>query len=178
MDCVRPSALGTDAMVGTHRPVAPWLSRGANSGDPGRQTASSTQPPTVRVVACRPVLVRIEMPDGSTVDSDRPQDSEHPKCWGHPARLSGARDATAQCCPEQCVVPKRSQSKRPYPIQGRCGRRPRRRPGSRFVPAKGSTDRAGEVRRLGTEPSGRAVAGASAAATRAVPSRPGKSRCG
>ena len=70
------------------------------------------------------------------------------------------------------------QSKRPYPIQGRCGRRPRRRLGSRFVPAKGSTDRAGEVRRLGTEPCGRAVAGASAAATRAVPARPGKSRCG
>ena len=31
------SALGTDAMVGTHRPVAPWLSLGANSGDPGGQ---------------------------------------------------------------------------------------------------------------------------------------------
>jgi hypothetical protein len=71
-----------------------------------------------------------------------------------------------------------SKGKRPYPIQGRCGRRPRRRLGSRFVPAKGSTDRAGAVRRLGTEPCGRAVAGASAAATRAGPARPGKSRCG
>ena len=37
----------------------------------------------MRVVACGPVLVqgpvRIEMPDGSTVDSERPQDLEHPK---------------------------------------------------------------------------------------------------
>jgi hypothetical protein len=71
-----------------------------------------------------------------------------------------------------------SKSKRPYPNQGRCGRRPRHRLGSRFVPAKGSTDRAGEVRRLGTEPCGRAVAGGPAAATRAAPARPGKSRCG
>jgi hypothetical protein len=182
MDSVRPSALGTDAMVGTHRPVAPWLSRGANSGDPGGQTASSTQRRTVRVVACGPVLVqgpvRIEMPDGSTVDSDRPQDSEHPKCWGHPARLSGARDAPRSAVPDNVWSQNGSKSKRPYPIQGRCGRRPRRRPGSRFVPAKGSTDRAGEVRRLGTEPCGQAVAGGPAAATRAVPARPGKSRCG
>src|SRR5271166_1538309 len=58
MDSVRPSALGTDAVVGTHRPVAPWLSRGANSGDPGEQTASSTQRRTVRVVAGGPVLVQ------------------------------------------------------------------------------------------------------------------------
>jgi hypothetical protein len=64
------------------------------------------------------------------------------------------------------------------PNQGRCGRRPRHRLGSRFVPAKGSTDRAGEVRRLGTEPCGRAVAGGPAAATRGAPARPGKSRCG
>jgi hypothetical protein len=65
--------------------------------------ADNTQRRTVRVVAGGPVLVkglvRVEMPDGSTVDSDRPQDSEHPKCWGHPARLSDARDAPRSAVP-------------------------------------------------------------------------------
>jgi hypothetical protein len=181
MDCVRPSALGTDAMVGTHRPVAPWLSRGANSGDPGGQTASSTQRPTVRVVACGSVLVQ-----GRSASRCLTARWIRTGLRTRNTRNAGAirRGCLLPATPPRSAVPDNvwsqngSKGKRPYPIQGRCGRRPSRRLGSRFVPAKGPTDRAGAVRRLGTEPRGRAVAGASAAATRAVPARPGKNRCG
>jgi hypothetical protein len=48
----------------------------------------------------------------------RSQDSEHPKCWGHPARLSGARDAPAQCCPGQPVVPNGSKKQAAVPYPG------------------------------------------------------------
>jgi hypothetical protein len=76
----------------------------------------------MRVVACGPVLVqgpvRIEMLMAARWIRNRPQDSEHPKCWGHPARLSGARDAPAQCCPGQRVVPKRVQKQAAVPYPG------------------------------------------------------------
>jgi hypothetical protein len=95
-------------------------------------------------------------------------------------RISAARKpTTAAWIVNRLVTPAQVCPTAPgRPNQGRCGRRPRHRLGSRFVPAKGSTDQAGEVRRLGTEPCGRAVAGGPAAATRGAPARPGKSRCG
>lgn len=181
MDSVRPSALGTDAMVGTRRPVAPWLSLGANSGDPGGQRRAAPNDEQCGSWRADPCWCRGRSASRCLMAAR----------WIRTGLRTNTRNAGAirRACPVPATPPRSavpdnvwsqngSKSKRPYPIQGRCGRRPRRRPGSRFVPAKGSTDRAGEVRRLGTEPCGRAVAGASAAATRAVPSRPGKSRCG
>ena len=182
MDSVRPSALGTDAMVGTHRPVAPCLSLGANSGDPGGQRRAAPNDEQCgwwRADPCwrrgrsasRCLMAARWIRTGLRTRNTRNAGAIRRAC---PVPATPARSAV----PDNVRSHNGSQSKRPYPIQGRCGRRPTRRPGSRFVPAKGSTDRAGEVRRLGSEPCGRAVAGGSAAATRAVPARPGKSRCG
>jgi hypothetical protein len=132
---VRSASLDADVVARQWIPFGPalsartrWLERTGRLRRSGREEqkvvilADNTQRRTVRVVAGGPVLVkglvRVEMPDGSTVDSDRPQDSEHPKCWGHPARLSGARDAPAQCCPGKRVVPKRVQKQAAVPYPG------------------------------------------------------------
>jgi hypothetical protein len=115
-------------------------------------------------------------PSGSQVAVTRFRWS--PRMCGRFAAVQDVHRRAARSPSRTTCGPKTVPKQAPNPIQGRCGWRPRRRLGSRFVPAKGSTDRAGEVRRLGPEPCGRAVAGGSAAATRAVPARPGKSRCG
>src|SRR5258707_15065825 len=75
MDSVRPRADVASGVAGGDRPRRTRSARRGAFGDQGGQTMTDSESRIVRVVASGPVMVqgpvRIEMPDGSVVESDR-----------------------------------------------------------------------------------------------------------